>query len=122
MCFSVRAALALASLAVFLLPAAARANTITVTVLVGPDPTDAQCTLVEAIERATGTAMHAECAPTGPAGPLVVALPAGTGTFTPPSSSGAALPVLSGTFTIRGAGAAMTILESASPSPMRFAI
>jgi hypothetical protein len=63
----------------------ARANTINVS-FSGPDvATDANCSLTEALMGGV-----AECAPTGPAGPLVIQLPAGTRTwnagFVPPPS------------------------------------
>ena len=82
----------------------ARANTINVS-FSGPDiATDANCSLTEALMGGV-----AECAPTGPAGPLVIQLPAGTRTW-----SVGSVPPLSiiADVTIRGAGASSTTLAA----------
>lgn len=92
------------------LPGVARANTINVS-LSGTDLiADGTCTLREAL-----TGGFTECTPTGPAGPLVIQLPAGTKTWTGADPSGAAMPPLVASVIIRGAGAGSTIL-AANPS------
>lgn len=101
-------------------PCAARAATITVTSLTAADGVDAICTLNEAMARATGSASPPECEPAGPAGVLVVQLPAGTATITAATSSyAAAWPAFAGTIVIRGAGAGMTIIRNDAASPTR---
>src|SRR4051812_17855296 len=82
----------------------ARANTITVS-LSGPDvATDANCSLTEALMGGV-----AECAPTGPAGPLIIQLPAGTRTWT---VGGLSPQSIMQDVTIRGAGASSTTLAA----------
>lgn len=102
------------------LPSLARAHTITVTSLTAADAADATCTVREALDVATGGPAHAECAPTGPAGVLVIQLPAGTATIVAertPNHAGWA--DFAGTLVLRGAGIAMTRVHNASATPTR---
>jgi uncharacterized repeat protein (TIGR01451 family)/MYXO-CTERM domain-containing protein len=84
----------------------AHANTIAVS-LTGADlVADSSCTLVEAL-----TGGYAECAPTGPPGPLVISLPAGSRTW---ADADVLPPTISSNVIIRGAGAEATLLSSTS--------
>ena len=83
----------------------ARANTITVSFGGADGVADAHCTFSEAI-----TGGFTECAPTGPPGPLVIALPAGTRRWT--ATDGLRPAPITSDVIIRGAGAAATILSA----------
>src|SRR5262245_37768948 len=84
----------------------ARADTINVS-FSGPDiGTDANCSLTEALMGGV-----AECAPTAAGGPLVIQLPAGTRTW---SVGSIPPPSITGSVTIRGAGASSTTLAANS--------
>lgn len=90
--------------------ATAHANTVAVS-LTSPDlVADANCTLVEAL-----TGGYAECAPTGPPGPLVILVPAGTRNW---GAADLLPPPITASVTIRGAGAAATLL-TATPTGAR---